>query len=223
MAPLIGVGVSLDRGQRWRPGHDYLYVHRAYSQALRAAGAIPVLVSVDTPVDCVKQLAGLVISGGDDLPARWGAPLPMTGAEDVERITHDRALIDAFAAANKPLLGVCYGMQLMNLHFGGTLQNVAEHPTSVDHGGSGRVTEHNTSRQGSSLLINALPQTFTTNSIHRQGISEVAGGFNITATATDGLVEAIERDRLFGVEWHPEMDATGPALYRRFVALCTGP
>src|SRR5690606_7190914 len=91
MGPLIGIGVSIDRGKRLRPGADYLYVHRAYARAVRAAGGVPVLLTPDTPPSCVEALAGLVLSGGDDLPRRFGVNgTPLGNAEDPERIEHDR-------------------------------------------------------------------------------------------------------------------------------------
>lgn len=226
MNPVVGIGVSIDRGKRWRPGHEYLYVHRGYSQAIKAAGGIPLLVPIDAPRSCVDQLAGLIISGGDDLPPRFGMKsTPIGEPEDQERIDHDRALLDAFANARKPVLGICYGMQLMNLHYGGGLfRSVAEeYHGALDHGGSSRVAQHLTRRVGDSRLLTSLPDEFTTNSVHGQGVRDVAPGFEVTACASDGLVEAIERGPMFGVEWHPESDNTREAIYSRFVQLCREP
>jgi putative glutamine amidotransferase len=223
MGPLIGIGVSIDRGKRLRAGMDYLYVHRGYSRAIREVGGVPVLLSPDTPPSCVESLAGLVLTGGDDLPPRLGMNgTPIGRAEDPERIDHDRQMLDAFANARKPVLGVCYGMQLINLHYGGGLfRSVAEEfGPAIDHGGNGRATQHKTRRVGPSLLLEGLSRTFDTNSIHGQGIRDVAPGFVVTARSDDGLVEAMERGSMFGVEWHPESDATGDPIYRRFIELC---
>ncbi len=242
--PRIGISLSIDRGKRWRPGYDYLYVNRAYAQRVSEAGALPLLLGVDIePSDALSVCDGVILTGGDDLPTTlpeldaWCSNAPTPGSqdtlgqqEDIGRITWERALIDAAAAAGKPLLGICYGMQLMNLHLGGSLfRDVhSERAGALDHGGSGRVTEHGVGLVGQSVLLGAIWPSLSAaegasiNSSHGQAVRGVAPGLTTTARAEDGVIEAIEGERLYGVEWHPEMDATGPALFRRFVVLCGG-
>lgn len=228
--PIIGVTPCLDLGARLRPPQTYLYVNRAYAEALTLAGALPIVLCPGTTAEaCADLCDALVLSGGGDLPGRldeafesgsWVHGVPGE-PEATERIQWERRLLDVFAGSGKPVLGVCFGMQLMNLHFGGTLCTDLQRPGGLDHGGGGRATRHALSVASTSFLRGAETPAAVSSS-HRQGIADVAPGFVASAWAPDGLVEAIERPGLIGVEWHPESDESGALVYSRFVALARG-
>jgi putative glutamine amidotransferase len=225
--PLVGITVSLDAGARIQPGRPYLYVARDYAGAVHAAGGVPLLVPPDAdPLDAARACDAFVVTGGGMLPASLEEAVPADptgGAELAERIAWDRRLLDAALAARRPLLGVCYGMQLLNLHAGGTLlpdlagavPPAAARPP-VDHGGAGRSVAHAIATRAGSRLRDLLGPDARVASSHRQAVDRVAAGFRVAATAADGVVEAIEpldTVPVLAVEWHPEADATAAAIY----------
>lgn len=192
-------------------------VSQDYCRAVAAAGAIPVLVP-PTPGEAIPaildRLAGIVFTGGVDLdPALYGeAPHPLLGELDQERDRFETALFEAaWARPALPILGVCRGLQLMNVARGGTLwQDLpSQRPSPVHHSQRDHRYRavHPVRVVASTRLATILPPVMGVNSLHHQGIKDLAPDLVASALSPDGLVEGIEApDHAFrlAVQWHPE-------------------
>lgn len=229
MKPIVGMPLCLDDRDRWRVGRAYHYIHDAYAKAVCAAGGVPLYLPVQpAPADLVARLDGLLLPGGDDFAPT--TPYP----DDVAfvltppaQLNFDRALLAAAVDRALPILGICYGAQLMVQHFGGQLHYHLPHdvPEAGEHrlGGDRR---HGLRVAPDSRLARVLgADPGPVNSLHHQGIADAGPGLRACAWSDDGLIEGVERAGepfCLGVEWHPEM-MDGPhctALFDAFVAAC---
>lgn len=173
-----------------------------YADRLAAAGAVPLHVpaAVD-PHALLARVDALVLTGGSDVdPALYGAPALPTSRVDRARDERELALLAAALDRGLPVLAICRGMQLLNVHLGGTLhQHLADHPL----GGDGT---HPVSFAPGSLLREVYGSACPVNSLHHQAIDRPGAGLVCVGAAPDGVVEAVElpgRD-VVGVQWHPE-------------------
>jgi putative glutamine amidotransferase len=218
--PLIAVsGVR----RVWR-GAARTGVNAVYADAVLEAGGIPlVLPPTIPPTDAgrvLEAVQGVLLTGGEDIdPARYGAtPSPRLGPVDAPRDALELALFDAARAASLPVLGICRGLQLINVAMGGDLwQDLpTERPSPVahDHPEARHDRTHGVDVTDGSRAAAALGVTrLDVNTFHHQGIRRLAHGLVASATADDGLVEAVEAPEggwLLAVQWHPE-EFTGNA------------
>lgn len=165
--------------------------------------------------DFATILDGLVLQGGADLdPGLYGEPhRHIVGATDMIRDQFELDLIRAFVEAGKPVFGICRGMQLINIAFGGTLHQdlIAQGATAYSHVDLPAYDQHHhrlTMTSGSVLSQWYGGATHgTVNSIHHQGVACLGDGLQALAHAPDGVIEALWRDApgfVLGVQWHPE-------------------
>lgn len=204
-----------------------------YIESLARAGAGMRWVELSDPEQAVQDALtcdGLLLPGGGDMdPKFYGqARIPACGEPNLLRDAAEPLLLRAFLAADKPVLGICRGIQVMNAVLGGDLYQDIKPFEHLPHNGHWAKVHTVTVRRGT-LLSRILGQdTVLVNSQHHQAVDRVAPGFTLAALSEDGIVEAIEKpDAGFclGVQWHPEWlsdaDPAMQSLFDAFVNACS--
>jgi putative glutamine amidotransferase len=208
---LIGVSTYLEAGARWGVWElEAALLPAAYPRLVQRAEGLAALLPPDEPelaAAAVARLDGLVIAGGPDVdPSRYGAGRdPRTGPPAPARDAWELALIRAALDAGVPLLGICRGMQLLNVALGGTLvQHLDGHAEAV-----GVFGGHPVKPVPGTLYAAIVPEETTVPTYHHQSVDRLGTGLVPSAHAADGTVEALElpaeRGWALGVQWHPEM------------------
>jgi putative glutamine amidotransferase len=216
-APVIGISAALEQA-RWGTWDSLVVLSpRNYSLAVQRAGAVALLLSpdeavVEEPDRVLDLLDGLLLSGGSDVhPESYGAePDPETKPARIERDRFEIALARAAVARDMPVLAVCRGMQILNVAFGGTLE---QHISNLDvhRHTPGAFHDHEVVLDAGSLAAQVSgTERLRVKSHHHQGVADVGAGLEVTGRAgEDGLIEALEMpgcDFALGVLWHPEED-----------------
>lgn len=184
-----------------------------YPASVAAAGGIPVELTRDADVEeLMARLDGLILSGGADVePARYGHdPDDDLGSTEPDRDEWELALLREARRIEMPVLAICRGAQLTNVFYGGTLNQHVELEEGSGHPQwdiDGRETSHEVHIVPGSLLSSLYPQKVGVNSLHHQTLAELGKDLVVSATAPDGVVEALELPGhdLLGVQWHPEL------------------
>ncbi|TQN32107.1 putative glutamine amidotransferase [Haloactinospora alba] len=221
--PVIGVSGYAEQA-RWGQAWDMptTLLPRAYVDSLVDVGAAPVVLPPvpEAAVSVAERLDGLVLAGGGDIgPERYGAA-PDGNSTGVQRSRDgsELGLLAAALEAGIPVLGICRGMQVLNVARGGTLhQHLPEVLGSDEHRQRlARFDPHPVTVAPDTHTARALGRTeLDVPSYHHQGIAELGEGVVATAWAADGTVEALEyagTPGVLGVQWHPEM-GTDPSLF----------
>ena len=235
--PLIGMNADYHPPRKHEDPRSS--IHSGYYDSVVAAGGIPVVIPPLTDADHLARILdvvdGVLLTGGGDLdPKRLGMlPHPAVRPIAARREDADRLLAQLVLDRQMPLLAVSLGMQILNVICGGTLHlHLPEDlPRSLPHfdplGGPHRhalLVEPNTRVDriygGGEIRVN---------SAHHQAVRTVARGFRVSATAPDGVIEAIERDDddwfCVGIQWHPHCEtasALDMQVFEEFVAACAG-
>ncbi|MGI6665098.1 MAG: gamma-glutamyl-gamma-aminobutyrate hydrolase family protein [Christensenellaceae bacterium] len=212
-------------------GHDYVY-------SVAQSGGCPILLPITDEEKILEryaaQIDGLILIGGGDVdPTLYGeAPSPLLGGVDLSLDVYEIALIKHVARLKKPIFGICRGMQVLNVAYGGTL--IQDIPSQVEHAlvHAGDMQKRSTpihdilvEKEGC-LWDMMKRERIGVNSFHHQAVKQLAEEFQVTAYAEDGIVEAMEHktENIYGVQFHPEnmsmTDSKMKALFDTFINLC---
>ncbi len=220
MKPIIGITTSSERKtEGTRTG--VIRLDWNYAEAVELAGAAPILLPPNAdPRDVLPLVDGLLVPGGDDIdPHLWGERRhEKTSLIDPARFESDCAYV-RHAPDDLPILGICYGCQLLNVVAGGTLHQHV--PDVVGHGEHSGGTIQQYAIEPGTLLHAILGDAAEGRSYHHQAIHKVATGFRVSARHEDGTVEAIESPNhafRLGIQWHPERTLGTPTSDRLFQA-----
>lgn len=216
---IFGISANLFNGDEPFAYAKRAGVYNEYCQSVQLAGGIPIILpplSGQAAIELQLNLIDvLLLSGGSDIsPSAYGEdPSPLLGKTNTERDSYELTLVKMAHAKKIPIFGICRGLQLINVAFGGTLyQDLSLRQGSwTGHKQQIRADEpvHNITIAESSLLCSIIGQkNLESNSFHHQGVKQLAPGFTANAWAEDGLIEGIEMcgtAPILGVQWHPEM------------------
>lgn len=194
------------------PGLLRRYLGAKYVSALTAAGAVVRWIDMEH-VAAAAECDGLLIPGGDDIhPGLYGQAISeKCGKQNPLRDEIDPVILDVFLKTGKPILGVCRGIQMLNVHFGGTLYQDIKDSQTISHSDFRHRSKerHTVSIEENTLLHKILGcSQISVNTIHHQAVDRLGQGLVVSARSPDGFVEALEwpEHRFFlGVQWHPEL------------------
>lgn len=221
-------------------GADRFYLRKHYSEAVFHAGGTPVLLPLiaEKPYarELVRGLDGILLSGSnsDVDPHRYGQqPHPKIGSIVTRRDETDLFLLEEVFRARKPLLGICFGVQILNVYLGGTLwqdvESQVKQPVKHEQTAMEDYRSHTIRIKPKSLLHRLAQQTQTrVNSFHHQAIQKVAPELLAVAESSDGIVEAVEMrtpqkgQLVLGVQWHPEIGWETDELSQKIFASFVG-
>jgi putative glutamine amidotransferase len=233
--PFIGITTRLEDETR------RFYIGRDYCDAILAAGGTPVQIPLipdpDHVEDVMSRLDGVLLPGcdSDPDPALFGEdPHPKLGRVVPEKDATDLAVIAEADRRGLPILGICYGMQILNVARGGTLiqdiesevENAIEHQQGIPR----ERNSHEIRIQEGSLLARLAGQNgaANVNSHHHQAVRHTGRGLQATSWTSDGVIESIEdatEKPVFAVQWHPELswrtDPLSSAIFESFVTACS--
>jgi len=229
MSVLIGVTPDTHSGRKLKtrtPKEEITYLWDQYLQALldnkALATLLPVTLDKQLIQKMLQRLDGIVLAGGNfDVPPEFfGEEIkPWLGKLKPKRSKFELELLKAAMKKNMPILGICGGMQIINVAFGGTLyQDIKEErPASGNHQQTVRKdkTSHQVKLAPGTRLYRMMtgkkgktPLPLRVNSTHHQAIKDLGQGLTVNAVATDGIVEGVESRThrfLVGIQWHPEL------------------
>jgi putative glutamine amidotransferase len=223
--PVIGITTDLEKGHN--------SIEAEYAHAVARTGGLPVLIPTvaspgDLHTETLRLLDGLILPGSRDMDPKYYGEEPH---EELRPMSLDRTetelyILELVVDRAVPVLGICGGMQLLNVFYGGTLyQDIAAFlPDAIGHE---KGAEHGITIDDGSKLAGIIGESgFNVKSYHHQAVKKVGRDLRVSAAAPDGIVEGIESGDdsfVLGIQWHPERDVTDPIskkIFESFIEKC---
>jgi len=235
--PIIGLTSGYEKNETF----DRINLNHSYLEAIRHFGGIPLVLPVEGSPEELETLVGfcdgILLTGGVDLdPVRYGEAV-LNGTVNIvpERDEGEWRICEYAAARELPMLGICRGIQTMNVYFGGTLyQDIpSQIETDMNHSQGGKSilnTCHRVAVEQETPLHELTGESsFAVNSSHHQAVKDLAPGFKVMGRSeSDGVIEAIwapEKPFCWGVQWHPEriwpIERSSAQVFEAFIAACS--
>jgi len=199
----VGIIARLENQEEERPFHKKYIIHEVYREILDELNIVIIPILSTNNLEEVTNLCDALILPGSfiGVDPKYYNDVPFPGKEyPYDEYKLDKQVIDLFIAQKKPIIGICGGMQTLNVYFGGDLNQNINHHKLTDG------TKHKIKIDTKSFLYDIYQkQEIEVNSYHRQAIRKLAPNFQVVATSEDGIIEAIQDRNIIGVQWHPEV------------------
>ena len=232
MKPIIGIFPSFDEDNK------RVYLNKQYLDEIIRFGGIPFIIPLSsdqkTIYEIIRNIDGIILSGGYDIDPKYYGQENSGKSVNISEITDEceNAVIRLALEANIPVLGICRGMQALNVFCGGSLiQDIpSEHGFAVTHLlPKPEVAFHNIRIEKESPLSCAAGfGTYLVNSYHHQAVKDLAPDFSVAAVADDGIIEAIyhkNKKFVLGIQWHPERNqdkvSINEKILEEFIKVCS--
>lgn len=198
----IAVAIRHENYQEHFPFNERYYIYNCFRNLFDSLDVMPILIMTNKEaLEASKFCDALIVTGSsDDVdPSYYGEEKIEGKKYDYDDFPFIRYAVNEFHKINKPILGICAGIQELNVIFGGTLFQKIEGHNKIDG------LKHGVTIKKGSFLESVYSENANVNTYHSQALNKIAPSFDVTAISEDGYSEGIEMDNIVGVQWHPEM------------------